>query len=271
MGSDLRREAGPRSMRRIPPHTAPAVDGDAAQRAVEPQLSLSAHVFFCKTDTFCVFLDLKQDRYLCVRRDDIERLGSRLYGWSSDSSTAGHRAAEEGLEDLARPLLDARLLTLQAGLRKPVCAPRVTRARRALSEAPRRRPWPFLNLRSSARTLCAALDAHRQLTSGQLERTIERARYRKQTGYADRSFDAAFIRARTTHFSEIRGYFPRSYLCLFDSLALVNYLASYRIFPDWVFGVRTDPFEAHCWVQHDDTVLNDTLDRINTFTPIMVI
>jgi Transglutaminase-like superfamily len=36
-----------------------------------------------------------------------------------------------------------------------------------------------------------------------------------------------------------------------------------------VFGVNADPFEAHCWVQAGSVVLNDTLGRVSSFTPIM--
>ena len=63
----------------------------------------------------------------------------------------------------------------------------------------------------------------------------------------------------------------RSYLCLFDSLALIHFLARFRVFPDWVFGVTADPFEAHCWVQTGGVVLNDTVERVSAFTPIMSI
>lgn len=39
----------------------------------------------------------------------------------------------------------------------------------------------------------------------------------------------------------------------------------------WVFGVRTWPFLAHCWVQIDDLVVGDSLSRIGGFTPILAV
>lgn len=39
--------------------------------------------------------------------------------------------------------------------------------------------------------------------------------------------------------------------------------------PLWIFGVRTWPFGAHCWLQVDDLVIGDTLDRVRFYTPIM--
>jgi Transglutaminase-like superfamily len=57
--------------------------------------------------------------------------------------------------------------------------------------------------------------------------------------------------------------------CLFDSLALLNFLASFLLFPQWVFGVQMAPFVAHCWLQHEDVVLNDTPSRVCSYVPIM--
>jgi len=31
------------------------------------------------------------------------------------------------------------------------------------------------------------------------------------------------------------------------------------------------PFQAHCWVQFEDHVLNDHLDNVRNFTPILIV
>lgn len=72
-------------------------------------------------------------------------------------------------------------------------------------------------------------------------------------------------------FQYLRPYYIRKYLCLYDSLALLEFLAHYRIFPQWVFGVTGQPFNAHCWIQESDCVLNDTLEHVRGFTPIMAV
>ena len=59
--------------------------------------------------------------------------------------------------------------------------------------------------------------------------------------------------------------------CLHDSLALLEFLARHGIFPDWVFGVRARPFVAHCWVQYEDMVFNDTVEHVTGYIPIMVV
>jgi len=72
-------------------------------------------------------------------------------------------------------------------------------------------------------------------------------------------------------FNEFRAAFPRNYLCLYDSLALMLYLAYFSVFPNWVFGVRSNPFMAHCWVQYGRTVLNGTDEEARSYTPIMIV
>lgn len=59
--------------------------------------------------------------------------------------------------------------------------------------------------------------------------------------------------------------------CLFDSLTLINFLAYFGIFPQWIFGVRSDPFAAHCWVQQDGMVFNDSIEHVIRYKPIMVV
>ena len=70
-------------------------------------------------------------------------------------------------------------------------------------------------------------------------------------------------------FNVWRAYYVRPSLCLFDSLCLLEFLACYALFPKWVFGVNAEPFQAHCWVQEGTAVLNDTVERVSAYTPIM--
>jgi len=58
---------------------------------------------------------------------------------------------------------------------------------------------------------------------------------------------------------------------MLHSLALVEFLARYRLYPDWVFGVQTQPFKAHCWLQYGSLVLNDKPTRLHELTPILSI
>lgn|GEM_PF-3160553 len=57
---------------------------------------------------------------------------------------------------------------------------------------------------------------------------------------------------------------------LFDSLVLVNFLASYGIYPDVVCGVKMDPFMTHAWVQDGTISYNCPVSHAEIFKPIMV-
>lgn len=64
---------------------------------------------------------------------------------------------------------------------------------------------------------------------------------------------------------------PRQEACLHRSYLLHGHLAAHGIASDWVFGVRTWPFLAHCWLQVGDAVIGDLLERVRRYTPILVI
>ena len=66
-------------------------------------------------------------------------------------------------------------------------------------------------------------------------------------------------------------YAPFSGKCLLRSFVLLRHLRRHGHDPAWVFGVTTWPFGAHCWLQHDDVVLDDTCDRVALFRPILVL
>jgi len=59
--------------------------------------------------------------------------------------------------------------------------------------------------------------------------------------------------------------------CLLDSLVLSVYLTNQKVPCTLVIGVSTRPFAAHAWVQIGECVLNDTVEHVLTFTPILAV
>lgn len=72
-------------------------------------------------------------------------------------------------------------------------------------------------------------------------------------------------------FRRARLYVPIEMRCLLDSIAMARFLLRRRIHVHVVFGIALDPFSAHCWVQADDLVLNDTVGNVTSHTPIRVV
>ena len=71
-------------------------------------------------------------------------------------------------------------------------------------------------------------------------------------------------------FLAARRLVPLSPNCLSDSLALLHWLGSasgLRL----IFGVKLDPFAAHCWVQLNQLLINERPDQVASFRPVRVI
>lgn len=58
-------------------------------------------------------------------------------------------------------------------------------------------------------------------------------------------------------------------LCLHRAFLLLTQLREAGCDAAWVFGVRTYPFEAHCWLQIGSTVLDDPLTGLAAYQPLM--
>ncbi|MBJ7442404.1 MAG: lasso peptide biosynthesis B2 protein [Sphingopyxis sp.] len=65
--------------------------------------------------------------------------------------------------------------------------------------------------------------------------------------------------------------FPRKDRCLPDALALHAYLALCKLRTTLVFGVQLEPFQAHCWVQHEDVVLGQDIETVRAFLPVLAL
>jgi hypothetical protein len=65
-------------------------------------------------------------------------------------------------------------------------------------------------------------------------------------------------------------FLPAPGKCLIRSFLLLRLLRQEGHDAQWVFGVRTWPFRAHCWLQHGEVALDDHLERLVAFHPILV-
>ena len=105
-----------------------------------------------------------------------------------------------------------------------------------------------------------------------LERTfdclrLERSRLRR----AGPDVDAREWRRIRSAFDRTKVVRPLADRCLVSSLAFLDVAFSRGLDARLVLGVFAAPFSAHCWVQVGDTVMNDRLDYVQSFTPIVAI
>lgn len=79
------------------------------------------------------------------------------------------------------------------------------------------------------------------------------------------------VKALVAAFERMLPWLPFQGVCLYRSFLLLRILRWRGHDARWVFGVRTWPFHAHCWLQVGDAALDDTADRLQGLTPIMVV
>lgn len=210
---------------------------------ITSELDLCEGTHLCVSGNFVVFLSLSQDRYRCVRLSELDRAGDALVRQgllkrSSDNSRAAQAAPQ-------------------------ATCPRATRDLGLEPWAPAGRLFARQSWRRIGRFSVAILSAEHDLhwrSMAQIVAQVESWKVRH-------SSRIEALRARTTEFQSLRPLYPRPYRCLFDSLALLHYLHRFGLGATWVFGVRGEPFEAHCWLQSGETVLNDSVDRVVAHTP----
>lgn len=227
---------------------------------------LSRHVFFCLADDHYVFLDLRSDEYLCLGRTQTDEFRELL---NRDLPNSRRRFDERST--VVQSLLEKGLFVDNEALGKRPAAQHIEAAAASLMaglDNPRRGIDPA----HACKFFAAAAAASWHLCRQSIEHTVRQVERRKlvnRNSFA--AADHATIVDLFAIFQALRPYYPRPYLCLFDSLALIHFLARFGVFPQWVYGVKLEPWGAHCWVQAGDRIVNDIVDNVNGYTPIMSI
>lgn len=233
---------------------------------------LSRNAFLCRSHRHFVLLDLVNDKYLCIGSQVFEVLcQSSNHASRLESRNVGSAIAVPDISKVVQELVDRGILVTDSTIGKEigpeVAAPPVTST---LADPPADRTslW-MLRVPTFVR---ACRRAARDLGHKPLHRTVQGVKDLRQHQRVGReTWDPVKTRALIGDFVALRYLFPRSYLCLFDSLALIHFLAAYGQFPTWVFGVDAEPFTAHCWLQEGSILLNDTLANVGRYTPIMAV
>jgi hypothetical protein len=213
-------------------------------------LQLHPHVSFGVVSSRPIFLDLDRDRYIALdARSERDFLAASA---GEPISAAGRERllatglfrtadAPSPLSPVAVPLPEASLLDqprASASLSLALRAYRITaRTRRRLGREP---ILSVLQDRPTHLDGSAAVKQDMMLS-------------------ASRRFLAA------------RSLIPIPPKCLPDSLALREWLGRAGLRPILVFAVKLDPFGAHCWLQSDKLILNDAVDAVSAFTPVLVL
>lgn len=233
------------------------------------------YVYFVITGQSAVFLNLRTDQYTML-------LGVKAAAFRSMLSGAGDSPQELSLasalvppeqrelrRNLVQELLDNELLTLRvrdAAPARPIIPPPEDKLIMQNDDyrAPPRAGdiWRFV----VSCTIAAC-----RLKLQPIERIIRTLERRKLVNRISACRPTRDIRSLISLFNRLRPSYPRDFLCLFDSLSLVEFLARYHHFPNLIFAVRLAPWTAHCWVQQGTLAINQDVDEVSDYWPIMSI
>lgn len=193
-----------------------------------------------------VVLDVNRDSYTCI------------VGGGAFLTPDGHGTVSISDGDLADELIAAGFV--HAGFSSsPARALVAARGQLAANS----RPNVFLYLETVFRTAMAT-SAFRGRS---LQQLVEEGT-RPVPNFRGRNLTR--IKTRVSVYQTVLPWIPFEGACLQRTFQLRRILRADGHDVDWVFGVRTWPFFAHCWLQIDDLVVGDRLERVKAFTPIAI-
>ena len=244
---------------------------DVSTARPSEQLSLAPHVRACHVDGQVILLDLRRNQYVGVGGRHMRALEEQVKDWPvmPVSSVADADAAATGA--LKQRLLTQGLLTSHPSKRRNDSAVEEATSTLDFEGVP---THSIVNARRIGRFLQSVAVTSLRLRFRSLhgiEKTLTARRARHQAALADgASREAVFSVAAV--YDTLRPFaLTARDKCLQDSLALIDFMASERLFPRWVIGVKTRPFAAHSWVQCGGAVLNDQHEHVRRFRPILVV
>jgi hypothetical protein len=236
---------------------------------------LASHVFACASPHGVVLLDLLRNKYFGLDLTDGASLAGFVSDWPaqeiSGENVPGVALDRSRVNNLVRSLLDANVLQC--------CLPSdcdISRSTFSLQgdlasvgdEIIARTPVRLAHVVSFLFSLLSAFFSLRFLPLNFAVRVVHKRKTRAiATGYY---FDPRHAAQLTYVFRRLRPYlFSASGHCMVHALALVNFMAIYGEFPSWVLGVRTEPWGAHSWVQHENLLLDTNPAKVCPYIPLL--
>jgi len=221
---------------------------------------LPQFVYLCFTRDGAVFLDVRHDRYLGLECDQAQALRGILAG---EPAPGGASLADE--------LVAAGVLAARANeASKPAVTQVIPHPRTLLFEPS---DVPRASWLQIGRFVSACVAVWLSLHAGSLEYAIRCLEARKRKVSSTRvTMDE--IGLLVSIFNRLRTYaYTARDHCLFDSFVMADFLRRFGVAATCVFGVRTLPFGAHCWVQVDSALISESasVEYIATYSPILTI
>lgn len=214
-------------------------------------------------------LFLKPSLHLAAVRDDLIILDVEAgeYGCLTGLGSLAAHLASDGRLDLAQA--DVADWLLEAGVATHEAYPSERELPPPATDSCWRSQRPPVRSGDRRRFAAAFLSAAPRVWRAPFRRLVATAR-RGRVIPQSAGVAPALVRDAQV-FDQLAPFAPFQGECLFRAFMLLAYLRLAGRDATWVFGVRTYPFGAHCWLQAGDMLLNDALERVCAYTPILAI
>ncbi len=236
----------------------------------QPKYYLSQNVFCCLSQSFLVFLDLHRDEYICLPQEQSAAILSQFLPHTDTNQKEDPNSSKPQIKQIIEEMVDRGILTEKKQQGRTFQPTKITLPTTDLVGYDYGKK-PHIRIRDVFHYFKTMITVSFWLKWRSTEQIMTRLKKRSEKHSHDTgAAEEQRIRDLIEIFKNLRPlFFTAKDHCLFDSFALIEFLSSYDIYPNWVFGVKMSPFAAHCWVQQGDLLLNDSLDHINLFSPIM--
>ena len=248
-----------------------AIETAAAIECREALHFLARDVYACELPQGAVFLDLRSLKYFALEKNFLPVFPEVVRNWRSHCPVSKSPAfGTPSPSDLSQLLQSKGFLSHERQI-----SPYFTDLPRAVSACS-----PNWSLRTSYlshlamlmrvsrayTTAKAALDSQTLCSLlARLARSKATPTYRHSRAIQDPTYLlTAFAKARAWL------YTARD-RCLIDSLVLTYVLRKYNVAAHFCIGVDLQPFSAHAWVQLGSLVIDDSVEHVLKFTPLVCV
>lgn len=229
---------------------------------------LAAHVCACELPEGAVFLDLRSSAYFAMDAQCLPSLRRMIGNWHQ--SVALTHSETPGLQDVQ--LIDA--LCTRGFINGTASAPAFS----STSIPPTTTCTPNWTLRASLRAtvsmlfrVCATYATTTALLRSRHLALLLSQLHRRQGVRPSSGVSHDDLQSIISLFAKLRLWlYTARDNCLLDSIVLTSVLRRYRIDARLHIGVALMPFSAHAWVQLGCCVLDDSVDHVRGYTPILV-
>lgn len=237
---------------------------------------LAPLVYGCRTREGTVLLDVANNKYVGLDHSNSVALAHSVVDWPLDPMSTGETSSSSSSIDaqaVADALLNSALLTTtRPEVRRITSVPiSLYRDLAAVGEEIDLRTRVTVNhVVQFATAFLSASFALRWHKFESVVETVSRRNSRNQPGATP--FDIERAASLVNVFRQIRPYvFAAKGRCLLHALTLVNFLAYYGVYVNWVIAVKTNPWGAHSWAQRDNLLFDCSPEKVCDFAPILAV